>query len=110
MSAVAQQAAAGIKQWEDGLLKQDPDFSVIQPELIKRFQAIRQQFPPQQWLPALQNAYQDIHDGLVLANKMQQQNAPAPIRPDASGGSMKADTSKMSLEEVMNASLANMRG
>ena len=106
----ARQAATSIKQWEDHLLTSDADYKLIQPKLVEMSQTIMQSFPPNEWLPRLQHEYNSIHAGLELQNRASQSAQPAPIRPDPSGGRVKPDTSNMTMEQTMEASLAAMRG
>ena len=106
----AQNAANGIKQWEDNLITSDADYKLLQPSLVQASQAIMQQFPPHEWLPRIQHEYKSMHEGLALANKAQQKGSPAPVRPGPSGGSTKPDTSKMSMEQLLESNLATMRG
>lgn len=106
----SQQAASDIKGWEDNLIANDPDYKLLQPKLVTASKEIMQQVHPSNWLAAMQAKYNDMHEGLVLANKTQQSNSPQTLRPVNSGAKTKVDTSKLSMEELMQNSLANMRG
>ena len=106
----SQQAVVDIKGWEDGMLANDADYKLLQPKMVAESKAIMAQYHPSQWLQAMQAKYHDMHSGLALANKTQQGNSPQTLRPNNSGAKTKVDNSKLSLGELMNNSLANMRG
>lgn len=57
-------AAAEIKKWTDGLIKTDIDFAAKEDMLVKKgedgkstFDWIKENFPPEKWLAALQREY-----------------------------------------------------
>ena len=84
-TGAANNAYQQISQWENQIKESDPDYALkseAMQEVGKRLAQTK--FPPQDWLPMLQNEYNVLSEGMKIA-ALQNGNASRSTRPLAPG-------------------------
>tara|TARA_R100001244_G_scaffold88220_1_gene67260 strand:+ start:35 stop:1135 length:1101 start_codon:yes stop_codon:yes gene_type:complete len=81
----ANTAYQAITQWENQIQESDADYGLKKDAMIEVGKRLSQtQFPPQDWLPLLQNEYNVLSEGMRIASQ-QNGNASKSSRPLAPG-------------------------
>jgi hypothetical protein len=81
----ANTAYQAITQWENQIKESDADYALKKDAMIEVGKRLSQtQFPPQDWLPLLQNEYNVLSEGMRIASQ-QNGNASNGARPLAPG-------------------------
>ena len=84
-NTAANTAYQAITQWENQIQESDADYSLKKDAMIEVGKRLSQtQFPPQDWLPLLQNEYNVLSEGMRIASQ-QNGNASKSSRPLAPG-------------------------
>jgi len=77
----ANTAYQAITQWENHIQEKDADYALKKDAMIEVGKRLSQtQFPPQDWLPLLQNEYNVLSEGMRIASQ-QNGNASKSSRP-----------------------------
>jgi len=77
----ANTAYQAITQWENQIRESDADYALKKDSMIEVGKRLSQtQFPPQDWLPLLQNEYNVLSEGMRIASQ-QNGNASRSSRP-----------------------------
>jgi hypothetical protein len=77
----ANTAYQAITQWENQIKESDADYALKKDAMIEVGKRLSQtQFPPQDWLPLLQNEYNVLSEGMRIASQ-QNGNASKSSRP-----------------------------
>jgi len=77
----ANTAYQAITQWENEIKESDADYALKKDAMIEVGKRLSQtQFPPQDWLPLLQNEYNVLSEGMRIASQ-QNGNASSSARP-----------------------------
>ncbi len=86
-NGAANDAYQQISQWENQVKESDPDYALKSEAMQEVGRRLAQtQFPPQDWLPMLQNEYNVLSEGMKIAAQ-QNENASKSARPLAPGRS-----------------------
>ena len=86
-TGAANNAYQQISQWENQVKESDPDYALKSEAMQEVGRRLAQtQFPPQDWLPMLQNEYNVLSEGMKIAAQ-QNENASKSSRPLAPGRS-----------------------
>jgi len=86
-NGAANDAYQQISQWENQVKESDPDYALKSEAMQEVGRRLAQtQFPPQDWLPMLQNEYNVLSEGMKIAAQ-QSGNASKSARPLAPGRS-----------------------
>ena len=84
-NGAANDAYQQISQWENQVKESDPDYALKSEAMQEVGRRLAQtQFPPQDWLPMLQNEYNVLSEGMKIA-ALQNGNASRSGRPLAPG-------------------------
>ena len=84
-TGAANNAYQQISQWENQVKESDPDYALKSEAMQEVGRRLAQtQFPPQDWLPMLQNEYNVLSEGMKIA-ALQNGNASRSARPLAPG-------------------------
>ena len=96
----ANQAFSAITDWENQIKETDPDYALKSEAMIDvGKQLAKTNFPPQDWLPMLQNEYNVLSRGMSIAAQ-QNGNASKQSRPLAPGRSNGGVGSSMELQSA----------
>ena len=111
----ANTAYQAITQWENQVKESDADYALKKDSMIEVGKRLSQtQFPPQDWLPLLQNEYNVLSEGMRIASQ-QNGNASkssrplAPSRGNSGTGSVTALPSAEITPEFLQAHLDAMQ-
>lgn len=107
---VTQKAVQDIRDWEQGLMKSDADFTSKQKQMLEDSKQIMDSLPPDQWLPALQQQYGIITKTQQRIQAANQRREPSPVRPGVASGGSRGKAQPKNFEDNLRSTLQGMRG
>jgi hypothetical protein len=92
-NGAANNAYQQISQWENQIKHSDPDYALKSEAMQEVGRRLAQtQFPPQDWLPMLQNEYNVLSEGMKIAAQQNASKSSGPLAPGRNSGGVGSAT------------------